>query len=104
MHRTRLLVENPQDGELCYRDGQNRDRYGPVLALNQKTVTILTGDQQQWRAAYEFLFPVKKIRAAAAFSDCGDSPAPSGGGPNRAELDYLLLGDPFFIKSLVFHW
>jgi hypothetical protein len=41
-----------------FRDRQNRDRYGRVLALNQKTATILTGDQQRWRVAYEFLFPV----------------------------------------------
>jgi hypothetical protein len=35
-----------------------RDRYGRGLALNQKTATILTSDQQRWRVAYQFLFPV----------------------------------------------
>jgi hypothetical protein len=96
LHRTRLLVENRQDGVLWsipfgavnlegvdadiggsaagphgldrsrlkvgdavgFRDRQNRDRYGRVLALNQKTATILTGDEQRWRVAYQFLFPV----------------------------------------------
>lgn len=96
LHRTRLLVENEQDGKLWsipfgavniegvetdirgfaagqhgldrsrlkvgdavgFRDRQNRDRYGRVLALNQKTATILTSDQQRWRVAYQFLFPV----------------------------------------------
>ncbi len=41
-----------------FRDRQNQDRYGQVLALNPKTVTILTRDQQRWRVAYQFLFPV----------------------------------------------
>jgi hypothetical protein len=96
LHRTRLLVENRQDGELWsipfgavnvegvetdigvgaagprgldrsrlkvgdavgFRDRQNQDMYGRVLALNQKTATILTGDGQRWRVAYQFLFPV----------------------------------------------
>jgi len=96
LHRTRLLVQHRQDGELWsipfgavniegvdadirgaaagphgldrsrlkvgdavgFRDRQNRDRYGRVLALNQKTATIITGDQQRWRVAYQFLFPV----------------------------------------------
>lgn len=41
-----------------FRDRQNRDRYGAVIALNQKTATVLTSDQQKWRVAYQFLFPV----------------------------------------------
>jgi hypothetical protein len=41
-----------------FRDRQNRDRYGRVLALNQKTATVFTNDQQRWRVAYQFLFPV----------------------------------------------
>jgi len=41
-----------------FRDRQNQDRCGQVLALNPKTVTILTRDQQRWRVAYQFLFPV----------------------------------------------
>ena len=41
-----------------FRDRQNRDKYGRVVALNQKTATILTSDRQRWRVAYQFLFPV----------------------------------------------
>ncbi len=41
-----------------FRDRQNQDKYGQVIALNQKTATILTSDQQKWRVAYQFLFPV----------------------------------------------
>jgi hypothetical protein len=41
-----------------FRDRQNQDKYGRVVGLNQKTATILTSDQQKWRVAYQFLFPV----------------------------------------------
>jgi hypothetical protein len=41
-----------------FRDRQNQDKYGQVVALNQKTATILTQDNQKWRVAYQFLFPV----------------------------------------------
>jgi len=41
-----------------FRARQNQDKYGPVVALNQKTATILTQDNQKWRVAYQFLFPV----------------------------------------------
>lgn len=41
-----------------FRDRQNLDKYGRVMALNQKTATILTSDKQKWRVAYQFLFPV----------------------------------------------
>lgn len=44
--------------QIGFRDRQNQDKYGQVIALNQKTATILTSDQQKWRVAYQFLFPV----------------------------------------------
>lgn len=52
--RSRLKVADT----VGFRDRQNQDRYGQVLALNQKTATILTSDQQRGRVAYQFLFPV----------------------------------------------
>lgn len=54
LDRTRLKVGDP----VGFRDRQNRDLYGVVVALNQKTATILTSDGQKWRVAYQFLFPV----------------------------------------------
>lgn len=54
LSRSRLKV-----GEAVgFRDRQNQDKYGQVVALNPKTATVLTGDQQRWRVAYQFLFPV----------------------------------------------
>ena len=44
--------------QIGFRDRQNQDKYGQVIALNQKTATILTSDHQKWRVAYQFLFPV----------------------------------------------
>jgi 16S rRNA U1498 N3-methylase RsmE len=95
LRRTRLLVENFEDGkpwlipfcavnidevetelrtalghnlldrrrlkvgdQIGFRDRQNQDKYGQIIALNPKTATILTSDQQKWRVAYQFLFPV----------------------------------------------
>lgn len=54
LDRSRLKVGDP----VGFHDRQNRDWYGHVVALNQKTATILTNDQQKWRVAYQFLFPV----------------------------------------------
>ena len=54
LDRSRLAVGDA----VGFRDRQNQDMYGRVLALNQKTATILTGDGQRWRVAYQFLFPV----------------------------------------------
>ena len=54
LDRSRLKVGDA----VGFRDRQNQDRYGRVLALNQKTATILTGDGQRWRVAYQFLFSV----------------------------------------------
>ncbi len=39
-------------------DKQNREKYGYVTALNQKTVSICVDDRERWRVAYSFLFPV----------------------------------------------
>ncbi len=54
LSRSRLQVGDA----VGFRDRQNQDKYGQVVALNPKTATILTGDQQRWRVAYQFLFPV----------------------------------------------
>ena len=54
LDRSRLKVGDA----VGFRDRQHQERYGQVLALNQKTATILTGDHQRWRVAYQFLFPV----------------------------------------------
>jgi hypothetical protein len=54
LDRSRLKVGDA----VGFRNRQNQDKYGRVLALNQKTATILTSDQQRWRVAYQFLFPV----------------------------------------------
>jgi len=54
LSRSRLQV-----GEAVgFRDRQNQDKYGQVVALNPKTATILTDDQQRWRVAYQFLFQI----------------------------------------------
>ena len=44
-----------------YRDRQNRDTYGVVLQLNQKTVTVRTKGGETWRVAYSYLFPVLEL-------------------------------------------
>ncbi|MBA3570192.1 MAG: hypothetical protein H0W28_12860, partial [Pyrinomonadaceae bacterium] len=54
LSRSRLKVGDA----VGFRDRQNRDKYGHVVTLNQKTATILTSDQQRWRVTYHFLFPV----------------------------------------------
>lgn len=54
LDRSRLKVGDA----VGFRDRQNQDKYGRVVALNQKTATILTQDNQKWRVAYQFLFPV----------------------------------------------
>lgn len=54
LDRSRLKVGDA----IGFRDRQNQDKYGRVVTLNQKTATILTSDNQKWRVAYQFLFPV----------------------------------------------
>ncbi len=41
-----------------FRDRQNREKYGRVHDLNQKTATVLTNSGERWRVAYAFLFKV----------------------------------------------
>lgn len=48
-----------QVGDLVgFRDKQNREKYGRVHDLNQKTATIITNAGERWRVAYAFLFKV----------------------------------------------
>ncbi|MBW3625138.1 MAG: hypothetical protein KY468_17210 [Armatimonadetes bacterium] len=54
LDRSRLKVGDA----VGFRDRQNRDRYGHIMKLNQKTATVMTMDHQQWRVAYPLLFPV----------------------------------------------
>jgi hypothetical protein len=54
LERSRLKVGDA----VGFRDRQNQDNYGQVVALNQKTATIFTTDNQKWRVAYQFLFPM----------------------------------------------
>jgi hypothetical protein len=46
-----------------FHDKQNREQYGRILALNQKTASILTNQGQRWRVAYIFLFRVVDTEA-----------------------------------------
>ncbi len=39
-------------------DKQNQEKYGRVIALNQKTASILVNEREKWRVAYSFLFPI----------------------------------------------
>lgn len=41
-----------------FRDRGHQERYGKVLQLNQKTVSLLTSDGMRWRVAYSLLFRV----------------------------------------------
>ena len=38
-----------------YQDRQNRDVYGEVIKLNQKTATVMISNSEQWRVAYSYL-------------------------------------------------
>ncbi|MBF0402292.1 MAG: hypothetical protein HQL90_16200 [Magnetococcales bacterium] len=41
-----------------FLDREHRERYGTILQLNQKTVSILTTEGVRWRVAYSLLFKV----------------------------------------------
>ncbi|MBF0341693.1 MAG: hypothetical protein HQL95_12140 [Magnetococcales bacterium] len=41
-----------------YRDRQNREVYGTILQLNQKTATVLTSTGERWRVSYSLLFKI----------------------------------------------
>lgn len=54
LDRTLLKV-----GELVgFRDKQNREMYGIVRDLNQKSAAIITNSGERWRVAYQLLFKV----------------------------------------------
>ncbi len=44
-----------------FQDKQNNDVNGKIIRLNQKTVTILTNTNTQWRVAYEYLHLIYNI-------------------------------------------
>ncbi len=52
LDRSRLKVGDA----VGFRDRQNQDKYGRVVALNQKTATILTQDNQNggWLTSFYF--------------------------------------------------
>jgi hypothetical protein len=54
LDRSRLKVGD----QIGFRDRQNQGQYGQVIALNQKTATILTSNHRKWRVVYQFLFPI----------------------------------------------
>jgi len=39
-----------------FQDKYNKDVYGKVIRLNQKTATIITNDNTKWRVSYGFLY------------------------------------------------
>lgn len=41
-----------------FRDKQNKDVYGEIIRLNQKTATIVTNTNAKWRVAYDYLYLV----------------------------------------------
>jgi len=49
-----------------FRDRDNAEQYGRVLALNQKSASILTTSGRRWRVAYALLFPVYDAAAGSA--------------------------------------
>jgi hypothetical protein len=44
--------------QVGFVDNDGNERYGKVVRLNQKTVTLDCGNNHQWRVAYSFLFRV----------------------------------------------
>ena len=41
-----------------FQDNQNNDVYGKIIRLNQKTATIKTNTNSEWRVGYEWLYEV----------------------------------------------
>ncbi|MBF0148053.1 MAG: hypothetical protein HQL84_14680 [Magnetococcales bacterium] len=57
--QTRLDKNLLKVGEsVGFHDRHNRERYGKILQLNQKTASLLTNDGMRWRVAYGLLFKV----------------------------------------------
>ncbi|VEN72681.1 conserved hypothetical protein [Candidatus Desulfarcum epimagneticum] len=50
--RSRLKVGDT----VGFQDKQNNDLTGKIIRLNQKTATILTTKNAEWRVAYEYLY------------------------------------------------
>lgn len=44
-----------------FHDRENRELYGKILQLNQKTASILTQQGARWRVAYSLLFKVMDV-------------------------------------------
>ncbi len=58
-HRGRLTKAQLKIGDTVgYRDRLNRDQFGKIIRLNQKTVTLDLPSGDQWRIPYGLLFPV----------------------------------------------
>ncbi|MBF0423400.1 MAG: hypothetical protein HQL73_10450 [Magnetococcales bacterium] len=57
--QTRLDKNLLKVGEsVGFHDRDHRERYGKILQLNPKTVSLLTNDRMRWRVAYSLLFQV----------------------------------------------
>jgi hypothetical protein len=52
--RTQLKIGD----SVGFCDRQNREKYGRVIGLNQKTASILVNESEKWRVAYSLLFPI----------------------------------------------
>lgn len=48
--------------QVGFLDGDGNERYGQVVRLNPKTVTLDSGESK-WRVAYSFLFKVFDLEA-----------------------------------------
>ncbi|MBF0620942.1 MAG: hypothetical protein HQL54_03360 [Magnetococcales bacterium] len=54
-------------GEMVgFHDRQQRERYGEIVRLNQKTVTLHTNHGEKWRVAYSLLFKVMEGESRGA--------------------------------------
>ncbi|MEO5347976.1 MAG: hypothetical protein H7834_16610 [Magnetococcus sp. YQC-9] len=54
LDKTQLKVGD----SIGYHDRQNREVYGTILQLNQKTATVLTSTGERWRVPYRLLFKI----------------------------------------------
>ncbi|MEO5369026.1 MAG: hypothetical protein H7833_03015 [Magnetococcus sp. DMHC-1] len=54
LDKNQLKVGDP----VGFHDRENREQYGNVLHLNQKTASIMTRNGSRWRVAYSLLFKV----------------------------------------------
>jgi hypothetical protein len=57
--RTRLDKSQLKVGDMVgFQDKQNNDVHGKIIRLNQKTATIKTNTNTEWRVGYEWLYVV----------------------------------------------